>query len=63
MGAHRGIFQPAPAYLIGTLGGDLKALVGRTIEVRGWIDRRGGAMAGPEIDVSTAGMIRVADAP
>ena len=49
--------------LISALGGDLKALVGRTIEVRGWIDRRGGAMAGPEIDVSTAGMIRVADAP
>ncbi len=49
--------------LIGALGGDPKALVGRGIEVRGWIDRRGGAAAGPEIDVSTAGMIRVADAP
>lgn len=49
--------------LIGALGGDLKALVGRKIEVRGWVDRRAGAAAGPEIDVSTAGMIRVADAP
>lgn len=49
--------------LIGSLGGDLKALAGRGVEVRGWIDQRQGPAAGPEIDLSTAGMIRLLPAP
>lgn len=49
--------------LIGSLGGDLKALQGRSVEVRGWIDQRRGASSGPEIDISTAGMIRLLAGP
>jgi micrococcal nuclease len=45
----------------GPLGGDLKILVGRQAEVRGWLTQR--AFGGPEIDVSLAGHIRLLDGP
>lgn len=49
--------------LLGSLGGDPKALQGRRLEVRGWIDQRRGTPGGPEIDASTAGMIRLLPGP
>lgn len=54
--------KAADRELIGSFGGDAKALVGRRIEVRGWLDQRRAANAGPEIDVSTAGLL-VIDPP
>lgn len=46
--------------LLGSLGGDVKALEGKTVEVRGWIERRLGR---PEdtyvIDATLAGMIDI----
>lgn len=51
--------QTSDRDLIGQLGGDLKSLTGKRVEVRGWLDQRRGAQAGPEIDISTAGMIAV----
>jgi endonuclease YncB( thermonuclease family) len=47
--------------LLGAIGGDAKALNGRTIEARGWIGRRSGSFAGPDIDVSTAGDLKVVE--
>lgn len=45
--------------VIGALGGDPKTLLRRRVEVRGWMDQRRGTSAGPEIDVSTAGIVRL----
>jgi endonuclease YncB( thermonuclease family) len=44
--------------LLGRLGGDIETLSGRHIEARGWLDRRRGAFAGPDIDLSAAGELR-----
>ena len=50
--------------LLGTLGGDAKAVQGRQVEVRGWLEQRLGRPAGTYVmDVSLAGMIRVLDWP
>ncbi len=50
--------------LLGSLGGDPKALEGRQVEVRGWLEQRIGRPAGTYVlDVSLAGMIRVLDWP
>ncbi len=43
----------------GALGGDVKALVGQPVEVRGWLIRR--AAGGPEIDASLGGHVRLLD--
>jgi hypothetical protein len=43
----------------GSLGGDLKRLSGRQVEVRGWLTQR--AFGGPEIDLSLAGHMRLLD--
>jgi micrococcal nuclease len=49
--------------LLGTLGGDAKALEGRTVEVRGWLEQRLGRPPGTYVmDVSAAGMIMLKDA-
>ncbi len=45
--------------LLGTLGGRATSLEGREIEVRGWIGQRAGAFAGPDVDLSTAGHLRL----
>jgi hypothetical protein len=45
----------------GRLGGDLKPLAERQVEVRGWLVQR--AFAGPEIDLSMAGHVRLLDGP
>jgi micrococcal nuclease len=45
--------------VLGGLGGDAQALVGKTIEARGWLDQRAGSFGGPDIDVSLAGHIRL----
>lgn len=47
--------------LIGSLGGDLKALQNQRIEVRGWIDQRRGAFAGPDVEVTLSGHVRRLD--
>jgi micrococcal nuclease len=50
--------------LLGALGGDAKALEGRTVEVRGWLEQRLGRPPGTYVmDVSAAGMIMLKDAP
>lgn len=50
--------------LLGTFGGDAKALEGRQVEVRGWLEQRLGRPAGTYVmDISLAGMIRVLDWP
>jgi hypothetical protein len=45
--------------LLGSFADDPKALEGRLARVRGWIELR----HGPTIDLSTAGLIEVLDAP
>ncbi len=45
--------------LLGPFADDPKALEGRLVRVRGWIEQR----QGPMIDLSTAGLIEVLDAP
>ena len=46
--------------LLGTLGGDAKALEGQRVEVRGWLEHRLGRPPGTYvIDVSPSGMIQV----
>jgi micrococcal nuclease len=45
--------------LLGPFADDPKALEGRLVRVRGWIEQR----QGPTIDLSTAGLIEVLDAP
>ena len=45
--------------LLGSFADDPKALEGKLVRVRGWIERR----HGPMIDLSTAGLIEVLDAP
>ncbi len=48
--------------LLGVLGGDAKALAGRTVEVRGWLEQRLGRPPGTYVmDVSAAGMITLKD--
>ena len=50
--------------LLGTLGGDAKALEGRHVEVRGWLEQRLGRPPGTFVmDVSLAGMIIPRNAP
>ncbi len=47
--------------LIGALGGDIKALEGRDIDLRGWLEQRQGRPTGTfVVDVSTAGIITTA---
>ena len=46
--------------LLGVFAGDPKALEGRTVRVRGWIDQH---RAAPVIDLSAAGSIEVLDQP
>jgi endonuclease YncB( thermonuclease family) len=46
--------------LLGAHARDPKALEGRTVRVRGWIDQRGGA---PVIDLSASGLIEVTELP
>jgi micrococcal nuclease len=49
------------------LGGDAadnpKALEGKTVRVRGWIEQRRGALGGPAIDLSAGGLIEVLATP
>ena len=47
------------ALLLGDHAGDPKALEGKLVRVRGWIEQR----SGPTIDLSTAGLIEVVDEP
>ena len=50
--------------LLGAFGGNAKALEGRQVEVRGWLEQRLGRSAGTYVmDVSLAGMIQVLDWP
>ena len=52
--------------LLGSLGGDPKALLGRDVEVRGWLEQRLGRPAGTFVmDISLAGLIvdRSAETP
>ena len=49
--------------LLGTDGGNPKALQGRFVRVRGWIDQRSGPSNGPTIELSTAGLIEIPDEP
>jgi hypothetical protein len=46
--------------LLGENAGDAKALEGRLVRVRGWIEQHG---HGPTIELSTAGLIEVLDQP
>jgi len=46
--------------LLGVFAGDPKALEGRHVRVRGWIDQH---RAAPGIDLSAAGGIEVLDQP
>jgi micrococcal nuclease len=48
--------------LAGPLGGDLKALTGRVIEVRGWVSQRAGLYAGPDFDLTLVGHVRLLEA-
>ncbi len=45
--------------VVGALGGDLQQLKGRMIEARGWIGQRPGRFAGPDLDLTLAGYVRV----
>ena len=49
--------------LLGSDAIDPKALAGRLVRVRGWIEQRGGGAHGPVIELSTAGLIEILDAP
>ena len=62
-GARRGIIvmiENGDHDLRGTFGGDAKALEGKAVEVRGWLEQRLGRPAGTSVlDISLAGMIVV----
>ena len=45
--------------MLGNNADNPKALEGKVVRVRGWIERRGGAFAGPVIDLSAGGLIEV----
>ena len=49
--------------LLGAHAGAPKALEGRLVRVRGWIEQRSGSATGPAIELSTAGLIEVLDTP
>ena len=49
--------------VLGVDAGNPKALEGRLVRVRGWIEQRSGAANGPSIELSTAGLIEVLDEP
>jgi endonuclease YncB( thermonuclease family) len=49
--------------LLGLNAGDPKALEGKLVRVRGWIEQRTGSATGPTIELSTAGLIEVLDEP
>ena len=49
--------------LLGVDAGNPKALEGRLVRVRGWIEQRGGPANAPIIELSTAGLIEVLDDP
>jgi micrococcal nuclease len=52
------MIDPRDRDLLGALGGDAKALEGRRVEVRGWLEQRLGRPAGTYVmDVSATGMI------
>jgi micrococcal nuclease len=53
----------ADGSLLGAAARDPKALAGRLVRVRGWIERRSGSANGPSIELSTAGLIEVLEAP
>lgn len=52
-------FRSSDRDILGPLGGDARALVGQTVEARGWIDQRSGSFGAPDIDVSLAGHVRL----
>lgn len=63
-GARRGLsvtIRRGDRDLIGELGGNPRALEGRRVEVRGWLEQRGPASDALVIDVSTAGQLRLLD--
>jgi endonuclease YncB( thermonuclease family) len=45
--------------LLGVSAGNPEAIEGRHVRVRGWIERRSGAFAGPIIDLSAGGLVEV----
>lgn len=45
--------------LVGALGGDLAALVGRRVEARGWLAGRSGGFGALDMDVSLIGHVRI----
>ena len=49
--------------LLGSSGSNPKALQGRHVRVRGWIEQRSGASTAPAIELSTAGLLEVLDEP
>ncbi len=49
--------------LLGSSADNPKALEGKIARVRGWIERRSGAFAGPAIDLSTAGLVEILEGP
>ena len=49
--------------LLGSGGSNPKALQGRHVRVRGWIEQRSGASNAPAIELSTAGLLEVLDEP
>jgi micrococcal nuclease len=49
--------KPGDRDMLGALGGDVKALEGRRVRVRGWIELRGG----PMIDVTSSGHVALLD--
>ena len=50
--------KPGDRTLLGALGGDVKSLAGRRVQVRGWIEPRGG----PMIDATSSGHVALIDA-
>jgi micrococcal nuclease len=56
------MIEPRDRDLLGELGGDVKSLEGRLVEVRGWLEQRLGRPPGTYVmDVSAAGMITLKD--
>ena len=49
--------------LLGPNAGDPKALEGKLVRVRGWIEQRHNPTNAPSIELSTAGLIEVLDEP
>jgi endonuclease YncB( thermonuclease family) len=49
--------------LLGAAAGNPKALEGRLVRVRGWIELRSGPSSAPTIELSTAGLIELLDEP